>query len=430
MNNAQLNEETRLIRIEQYHTVASSVAHFSSRLTLCRTLAEYTEVLKEFYYLLHQADTLYFCLDKAWNSPAYEGREFLCSIVSETAVLDMPEYFNREILLPALWKEREKPMIFYFSPLSFQKRLFGYTVLAYQQLLCYDFSFRDWNKTIADTVEFLRMKNDIHYLTQCQKVSSLYDSLTGFYHLNEFRQIAETPEFAGKYFFQAIKLSFSADGEYLYGENYRSDIISETAGIIKQVAEKHEICCRAGEDLFLVLCKIENGRRFSERLKILLYHEFCGKFDENQVIVTYSEYSRKTDEKTVDEICHDANQIAENEMKQLLQRHEFSHYRTLLELRTKIQKSPKKAPSTKEVCRTLCISDGYFRVIYKKCFGVSYVQDCINARIMLACYLLCTTAMSIYAIALKCGYTDEKYFDRQFGQSTGYAPMQYRKQYC
>ena len=73
------------------------------------------------------------------------------------------------------------------------------------------------------------------------------------------------------------------------------------------------------------------------------------------------------------------------------------------------------------------MSDGYFRVIYKKCFGVSYVQDCINARVMLACYLLYTSAMSIYAIALKCGYTDEKYFARQFRQSIGCSPMQYRE---
>ncbi len=64
----------------------------------------------------------------------------------------------------------------------------------------------------------------------------------------------------------------------------------------------------------------------------------------------------------------------------------------------------------------LCISEGYFRSSYSKCIGVSYAQDCINARIALACYLLCTTVMSACSVACKAGYKNEKYFARQFRQ--------------
>lgn len=432
VNSAQLNEEIRTARIGQHHTVMSSVAQFTSRLTLCRTLAEYTAVLKEFFYLLHGADGLYLCLDKAWNSTDYEGDTFQCCDISKTKHSDRPKRFERNTLLPALREEREKPMIFYFSPLCFQMRLFGYTVLAYEYPQCYDFSFRDWNKTVANTLEFLRMKNDIHYLTQCQRVSSLYDSLTGFYHLREFRTITDAAgaELSGDCFLQAIRLNFTADGEYLYGENYRSDIISATASAIKQSAGKHEICCRAADDLFLVLCRSEDGKLFSEKLKVMMHHAFCGKYDDNQVVVTYAEYTGNADAEAVDAICHDAEQAADKSIKLLEQRKKLPHYRTLHELRRSIQASPENAPSTEDVCKKLCVSDGYFRATYKKCFGISYVQDCINARIMLAGYLLCTTAMSIYAIALKCGYTDEKYFARQFRQSVGCSPMQYRERHC
>lgn len=432
VNSAQLNEEIRTARIGQYHTVMSSVAQFTSRLTLCRTLAEYMAVLKEFFYLLHGAAGLYLCLDKAWNSADFEGDAFLCCTVSENLHSDVPKYFGRNTLLPALWEDREKPMIFYFSPLCFQTRLFGYTALVYEYPQCYDFSFRDWNKTVANTLEFLRMKNDIHYLKQCQRISSLYDSLTGFYHLHEFRKIAETAgtELSEDCFLQAVKLNFSADGEYLYGENYRSDIISAAARAVKRSAGKHEICCRAAEDLFLVLCRSEGGRLFSNKMKVMMHHALCGKYGENQVVVTYAEYLGKVNSVAVDAACYEAEKNAGETMKLLRQRQKLPHYRTLLALRSRIYESPKKAPSTEEICRMLCVSDGCFRVTYKKCFGVSYVQDCIHARIMLACFLLCTTAMSVYAIALKCGYTDEKYFARQFRQSTGCSPMQYREQYC
>ncbi|MBQ7046343.1 MAG: substrate-binding domain-containing protein [Oscillospiraceae bacterium] len=429
VDSIQLNEEIRTARIGQYHNVMSSVAQFTSRLTLCRTLAEYTAVLQEFFYLLHGVSELYLCLDKKWNSIAYDGNEFMCCAVNETTHSEIPVYFERSKLLPTLHEEHEKPMIFYFSPLCFQTRLFGYTVLAYEYPQCYDFSFRDWNKTVANTLEFLRMKNDIHYLRQCQRVSSLYDSLTGFYNLNEFRQIADTAdaELSNDCFLQAVKLSFPANGEHLYGENYRSDIIVAIAKAIKQACSKHEICCRAAEDLFLVLCRNENRKLFSDKLKVMIHHALCGKYDENQVVVTCTEYKEKSDSKAVDAVCLKIHKLSDEAVKSLEQRKSLPHYKALLSLRTRNYEEPKKALSTDEVCRALCMSDGYFRVIYKKCFGVSYVQDCINARVMLACYLLYTSAMSIYAIALKCGYTDEKYFARQFRQSIGCSPMQYRE---
>lgn len=432
VNSTQFNEEIRTARIGQYHTAMNSAAQFANHLTLCRTLAEYMAVLKEYFYLLHGAAGMYLCLDKAWNSADYEGDTFLCCDINETTQSDVPKHFERDTLLPALWEEREKPMMFYFSPLCFQTRLFGYTALAYEYPQCYDFSFRDWNKTVANTLEFLRMKNDIHYLKQCQQISSLYDSLTGFYHLHEFRKIAETAgaEFSGDCFLQAIKLNFSADGEFLYGENYRSDIISAAARAVKQASGKHEICCRAAEDLFLVLCRSEEGRLFSDKLKVMMHHALCGKYDENQVSVIYAEYMGKVGFGAVVTICHDAEQIAAEMMELLKQRQKQPHYGTLLSLRSRMQAAPKKALSTEEICKMLCVSNGYFRVTYKKCFGVSYVQDCIHARVMLACYLLCTTAMSIYAIALQCGYTNEKYFARQFRQSVGCSPVQYRERCC
>ena len=431
-DNSQLNEELRLARITQFHTSLNSAAQFSSRLTLCRTLAEYTAVLNEFYYLLHGPDDLYLCLDSDWNINSSGNGEYLCYDVKNNCENDVPARFSRDTLPPALSVQRDTPMVFYFSPLCFQKHLFGYTVLAYNYPACYDFSFRDWNKTVSNTLEFLRMKNDMHYLKQCQRTSSLYDALTGFYHLSEFRNIAETtlPEMTGGGFIQAVKLNFSSGAEYLYGENYRSDIVSEAARIIKLSTGKHEIYCRGADDVFLILCKNAESNVFSEKLRVMMQNELCTKFGEDQVTVSYYERSGSLDANAVDDVIRELQHIADDETALLDRRRALTHYKPLLEIRTQIRRSPKKIPSTEDVCRSLCISDGYFRVTYKKCFGVSYVQDCINSRVMLAKYLLCTTAMSIYAIALKCGYNDEKYFDRQFRQNTGVSPMQYRAKHC
>lgn len=429
-DHAQLNEEIRAARIGQHHSVMSSTAQFTSQLTTCRTLAEYMAVLQKYFYLLHGADGICLTLDRAWNRSDYEGDVFLSYPIRADFKPDEPITFAGNALFPALTEEREKPMAFYFSPLCFQTRLYGYTVLSYEHPQCYDFSFREWNKNVANSLEFLRMKNDIHYLRQCQRVSTLCDSLTGFYHLREFRKIIETTAESGSCFLQAVSLQFPDGGEYVHGENYRSDIVAAAAKAIKQSAGMHEICCRASDDLFLILCRTENGSRFSDKLKVMLHHTLCEISADDQVIITYAEYTGTVDNDTADAVSCEADRIAAEMLAQRQEKQLLPHYRALLRIRSDLRKQPKNAPPTEEICRKLCISGGYFRAAYKKCFGVSYVQDCIHARTMLACYLLCTTAMSIYAVSRKCGYTDEKYFARQFRQSTGFSPVEYREKYC
>ena len=105
----------------------------------------------------------------------------------------------------------------------------------------------------------------------------------------------------------------------------------------------------------------------------------------------------------------------------------LQHYNSLLELRKRLITAPHKALTLSEASRKLCVSEGYFRSVYRECFGISYNQDSINARLMKACFLLLTTAMSIYSVALNCGYSDEKFFARQFRKFKGCSPMEYRK---
>ncbi|MBE6901025.1 MAG: helix-turn-helix domain-containing protein [Ruminococcaceae bacterium] len=415
-NKEQLTAELCTERIGQYHTIMGSVAQFSSRLTMCRTLAEYTAVLAEFRYLLHGTDRLYLCLDKAWSNSRFVGEEYLCCEIGEENVTHL---VHRE-LPPAF--DNECPNIFYFSPICFQTRLFGYTVMSYPYPTGYDFSFRDWSKTVADTLEFLRMKNDIHYLKQCQRETSLYDSLTGFYNLREFRQITEAAEEGCSV--HAVKLSFVDDGEFLYGENYRNDIIASVAAAIKRACIGHEICGRADGDIFLVLCKGE-GRVFSERVRVMLHDAMCGSYDERQVVLT-----RCLGERSVELACDNAIRQNKDDMQAFAGRKQLQRYSALQDIRSEMMKAPEKALTMPQAAKRLCCSEGHFRSVYKQCFGVSYNQDCIDARVLKACYLLLTTAMSVYGVAVSCGYDDEKYFARQFKQNTGASPLRYRRGHC
>lgn len=412
---SQLSEELYAERISQYQTMTSSVAQFSSRLTACKTLAEYTTTLSEFFYLLYSTENIYLCLDSEWGSEKFSGEEYLCCKVSSDGVCGTPERFTAHELPPVF---SEECGVFYFSPLCFQTRLFGYTVLRYSYPTGYDFSFRDWNKTVADTLEFLRMKNDIRYLSQCQRASSLYDSLTGFYNLREFRQITEETQNCSMH---TVKLNFTSDGEFIYGENYRNDIISAVAAAIKKCCTKHEICCRAYDDTFFILSK-KHYDMFVEKLNVILFNAL-GSFDERQVVASIS----SSDNAAIDELYQEVNDQTERASSAVRKRMTLQHYIPLLELRKRLITAPHKDLTLSEASRKLCVSEGYFRSVYRECFGVSYNQDSINARLMKACFLLLTTAMSIYSVALNCGYSDEKFFARQFRKYKGCSPMEYRK---
>ncbi len=431
-NPAQISNELRLERIGHPNTFLSSVAQlcsvqFTGDLTMCRTLSECTKVLGEFFYMLHGAEKLFLCLDKEWSSAEYSGEYFLCCPIDDTEIPPMPITVTKENLLSAAVGKCDKPKIFYFCPLCFQARLFGCTVLEYEQPEGYDFSFREWNKSVTNALEFLRMKNDIHYLSQCRRTASLYDALTGFCNIKElYRSATETA--SEKSGLLAVKMSFFSDKEYIYGDNYRSDIIAAAARAVKRACTNNEVCCRSDNDVFIILCN-ENSDRVFEKIKVILHHDLCGKYDENRVILSFSEHIGSCSQKETNALCRLVEKNASENSELILQRELLPHYKNMLELRSSIVSSPRSAPDTAAASRKLCVSEGYFRSMYKKCFGISYVQDCINEKIMLAKYLLCTTVMSIYMVSLQCGYDNEKYFTRQFGQNTGCSPIQYRKRF-
>lgn len=162
----------------------------------------------------------------------------------------------------------------------------------------------------------------------------------------------------------------------------------------------------------------------------MLHGAMCGKYDEGQVLISCAEYYGVPDEQGLNQLCGNAVRTAEEDAARAAEKSALQHYNALMDIRSGIMLAPRKAPTPSEVSRKLCVSEGHFRLIYKRCFGVSYNQDCINAKMMKARYLLCTTSMSVYAAAKDCGYADEKYFTRLFKQNVGCSPAQYRKRLC
>ncbi len=425
IDSSELNNEINLENLEHPGTFVSnfiqfSTEQFSQELTLSKTLLEYLKTINR-YFFFHEANSMFFCLDKGWNGEEYVGNDYLCCEMNGSKDLAEPLTVSKRKLISSVTGTRENPSVYYFCPLCFQTRLYGYIVLAYENPERFRYQIRSWNQIVSNSLEFLRLKNDIHYLMLCQRTSSFYDALTGFCKLQEFRRLSA--EATGGLI--ALKLDFSADKKYVYDTNRRNDIISATAQTIKQVCTNNEVCCRTENDVFLVLCQ---GQRESilEKLRVIFHRNVYVKYCDNPPVIAFAE----CEECDIDSVLRLAEENADKSVDYYRYNRESIQHKALLELKKDIVSCPRKSADIDLASRRLCISKGYFRAIYRKCFGISYVQDCINEKIMFAKYLLCTTVMSVYAVALQCGYGDERYFTRQFHQIAGCSPVQYRKQYC
>lgn len=102
------------------------------------------------------------------------------------------------------------------------------------------------------------------------------------------------------------------------------------------------------------------------------------------------------------------------------------HLAELKLLRETIYESPMNQWSASECAANMGISRAYFHRIYFAAFGVTFVHDTIESRLMYAAELLKTTDLSVNAIAEKCGYDNDSYFMRQFKKHRGCTPTEFR----
>ena len=406
----ELFSELQAERISGYHNISNSSPQLLNSLTLCRTLSEYMQTLQDNFGMLYGADSLTVCIDKKWSAGEYSGEEFLCTRITQAEQMRPPQLLAGDTFAGTLLAGQSEPVV-YLSPLVFQKRLFGIALLGYKNSGVYYFAYRDFCKNIANALELLRMKNDITYLKKCINESAMYDSLTHFYNPADFSRVIDALD-DKRLSFMALRLTSGETFEFENGESSRTQLIADIARDIRLCCTGRELLCRADENTFLI------ARRGSSEI-------FTRGIT---MIARRALLSREPDPALRIESAVTDSGLAglDGLFTQPQTPVSVPHRQELLELRVRVCHSPASAPGIAEVCRKMCISAGRFRYLYSSCFGISYTDDCINARIMQACFLLLTTVMSIYAVAGSCGYTDEKYFSRQFSACIGCSPGKFR----
>ena len=107
---------------------------------------------------------------------------------------------------------------------------------------------------------------------------------------------------------------------------------------------------------------------------------------------------------------------------------EKKYYREFYNLRQNIYKNPSEKWSVENLSESLFLSKRHFQLLYKKFFGVSCINDVINARTEMAKNILLKTNLSITEVSEKCGYNNVEHFIRQFKNRVGLSPERYKLQ--
>ena len=428
----KINDELKNLRIKSQYEQWSLLGNMEQKLTESRTLDEFIAAVGEYQFLVRFVQNIYICLYDDWYEYKSDLKSNQLTCRSIMPWLDTLKFSLSKNNLTDIFLYSENPAAYYFAPLVFKKRHFGYVVLKYDAPDSYDDVFRNWIKSVTNGLEFIRMKNDIRYLTQCHNLSATRDSLTALYNKNGLENarisLNESSSSDKKCYFVLLNVCLNSDEFADIDKNKKISSIIDVAEAVRQFSSNYESACGRTNDSFFS-CYIKTSSASADFLtdslkSILMQHKvYMENYGMDSFVCLAFECIGSQTYQDINDLC----------MKAYMQQIEFirqkklnNHYKKMLEIRNYIYLHPKEKFSTEEICKRYSFSPGYLRVTYKKCFGISFYQDCINCHISMAKALLCTTNLSIGEISEKCGYNDSKYFLRQFLSNTGVTPNQYR----
>ena len=99
------------------------------------------------------------------------------------------------------------------------------------------------------------------------------------------------------------------------------------------------------------------------------------------------------------------------------------------ELRQKLMNEPELSWTVDKMSRTIGMGRSTIQKHYKSCFGKSIFEELIQFRVELAKRLLKDTTLSLTEITVRCGYSTESYFMKQFKNVTGSTPTEFRSRF-
>ena len=362
-------------------------------------------------------DTMYLALSKRIDRRCGSGYEF-----------------PTEELIPAM-NEPHEPQLFMVTPIHHILRAYGYCVISYDRGHHFQISplLKSWLDAISNGLRTLQKKMYTDYLQSKVDEASLHDMMTDL--LSKKGLLRRMNEAA---------LNGRPHGLVLMtvGRILASDLSSAPDNFMDTVINSEMIIANA---LQLISGGESAAARLNERTFAFMFSLLDGQTLEavtEQTITRLDIFIKKIQESAIyaylPEIVHNSFIITDTSKEFLNARIKElesmaagavkkSYDTTQLErLRREIHLATQLDWSLTSAAQRLNISTSYLQKLYKKQFGMTYIDDVIGSRIEKAKYLLSATDLRISEVAEQCGYQNPTHFMRQFKEKAGATPSEYR----
>lgn len=172
--------------------------------------------------------------------------------------IDFMNYFDTYLLLPQLYEERDYPTTHIFTPLYFDDRCFGYSVINYgRDIRVYDETYRNWMRNVMQGMEAFYRQQSLQRMLQQINSSQVRDSLTGLYNYRGFLNLSfvlagECVQRGDEICIIAVDVKGLKNVNEELGRDYGNRVIRVVGRFIQELLDEEEVCSRLGNDEFLI----------------------------------------------------------------------------------------------------------------------------------------------------------------------------------
>lgn len=237
-------------------------------------ISKYFWTVNWFTYYLGGFDTFCIAMCDNWDNlqESEKGGNYLRDGYSRRMVLalehgntkeqehiDLTHKFNLAEMLPNIYYKREYPTTYFFSPLHFNDRCFGYTAISFgREIRSYDSNFCQWIRYVNCSMESLRRQRQLMTMYRRMRESALMDTMTGIYNRNGFNLYADEIFTSAKDNGKNLLVVLGDLNRLKYINDNLGHLCGDTAikaagAAFREVCGGSRVCCRIGGDEFIIL---------------------------------------------------------------------------------------------------------------------------------------------------------------------------------
>lgn len=221
-------------------------------------------MLAHYTYLIGNSSDFSLCLCENWDDhdPIRTGYSKKMSLplrkTGDAIKVDPELRFSLREMLPALFEKRSEPKAFYFSPVNFYERCFGYAVYSGSDARSYPGCYCKWVRYVSASLENLRRRRDLMHMQRKIEENAVTDLLTGIYNRNGFslyskKMFDSAKENGG---FISIIVGNINNLKYIndtFGLAEGDFAVKSSADAVRSACGKGMLCFRTNGDEFVII---------------------------------------------------------------------------------------------------------------------------------------------------------------------------------